>query len=54
MQQGMFAKVQSYEPAPDLLNQVDADVITFEAKSCGAVDLPSIGRKITEKKVSIA
>ena len=52
-QQRMFAKVQSYEPALDLLNQVDADVITFETKSSGAVDLPSIGRKITEKKIGI-
>jgi 5-methyltetrahydropteroyltriglutamate--homocysteine methyltransferase len=52
-QQRMFAKVQSYEPALDLLNQVDADVITFETKSSGAVDLPSIGRKITDKKIGI-
>src|ERR1700690_2807019 len=52
-QQRMFAKVQSYEPALELLNQVDADVITFETKSSGAIDLPSIGRKITEKKIGI-
>ena len=52
-QQRMFAKVQSYEPALDLLNQVDADVLTFETKSSGAVDLPAIGRKITEKKIGI-
>ena len=32
-QQRMFAKVQSYKPALELLNQVDADVITFEMKS---------------------
>ena len=52
-QQRMFAKVQSYEPALDLLNQVDADVLTFETKSSGAIDLPAIGRKITEKKIGI-
>src|SRR3984957_11185618 len=52
-QQYMFAKVQSYEPALDLLNQVAADFITFETKSSGAVDLADIGRQITEKKVGI-
>jgi 5-methyltetrahydropteroyltriglutamate--homocysteine methyltransferase len=49
----MFAKVQSYRPALDLLNQVDADVITFETRSSGAMDLEAIGRQITEKKVGI-
>src|ERR1700722_10577939 len=52
-QQRMFEKVQSYKPALDLLNQVDADVITFETKSSGAADLADIGRQITEKKVGI-
>jgi 5-methyltetrahydropteroyltriglutamate--homocysteine methyltransferase len=52
-QQRMFAKVQSYEPALELLNQVDADVITFETRSSGAQDLAAIGRQITEKKVGI-
>jgi len=52
-QQRMFSKVQSYKPALDLLNQVDADVITFEMKSSGAVDLEDVGRQITEKKVVI-
>jgi 5-methyltetrahydropteroyltriglutamate--homocysteine methyltransferase len=52
-QQRMFAKVQSYKPALDILNQVDADVITFETKSSGAADLADIGRQITEKKVGI-
>ena len=32
-QQRMFATVQSYKPALELLNQVDADVITFEMAS---------------------
>src|SRR5712691_2441227 len=52
-QQRMFAKVQSYKPALELLNQVDADVITFEMKSSGAVDLEDVGRQITAMKVGI-
>ena len=32
-QQRMFATVQSYEPALEFLNQVDADVITFETRA---------------------
>jgi 5-methyltetrahydropteroyltriglutamate--homocysteine methyltransferase len=52
-QQRMFASVQSYAPALALLNEVDADVITFETKSSGALDLAEIGRQITEKKVGI-
>lgn len=52
-QQRMFAKVQSYEPALDVLNQVDADVITFETKSSGAKDLEAIGKRITGKKIGI-
>lgn len=52
-QQRMFAKVQSYEPALEVLNRVDADVITFETRSSGAQDLKAIGRQITDKKVAI-
>jgi 5-methyltetrahydropteroyltriglutamate--homocysteine methyltransferase len=52
-QQRMFAKVQSYKPALELLNQVDADVITFETKSSGAMDLEAIGKAITTMKVGI-
>ena len=52
-QQRMFATVQSYKPALEILNQVDADVLTFETKSSGAQDLEAIGRQITEKKVAI-
>jgi 5-methyltetrahydropteroyltriglutamate--homocysteine methyltransferase len=52
-QQRMFAQVQSYEPALEVLDRVDADVITFETKSSGAMDLEAIGRTITEKKVAI-
>jgi 5-methyltetrahydropteroyltriglutamate--homocysteine methyltransferase len=52
-QQRMFAKVQSYKPALELLNQVDADVITFEMASSGATELEDIGKAITGKKIGI-
>jgi 5-methyltetrahydropteroyltriglutamate--homocysteine methyltransferase len=52
-QQRMFAEVQTYKPALTLLNQVDADVITFEMKSSNAMDLADVGAAITEKKVCI-
>jgi 5-methyltetrahydropteroyltriglutamate--homocysteine methyltransferase len=52
-QQRMFAKVQSYKPALEVLNRVDADVITFETKSSGAMDLEAVGKQITEKKIGI-
>jgi 5-methyltetrahydropteroyltriglutamate--homocysteine methyltransferase len=52
-QQRMFAEVQSYKPALALLNQVDADVITFESVSSGGQDLEAIGAEITDMKVAI-
>ena len=52
-QQRMFAEVQSYKPALEILNQVDADVITFETKSSGTADLEAIGEQITDMKVGI-
>ena len=52
-QQRMFAKVQSYKPALDILNQVDADAITFEMKSSGGIDLEAVGKQITTMKVGI-
>src|ERR1700716_3693519 len=52
-QQRMFAKIQSYKPALELLNQVDADVITFEMKSRNALDLEAVCKGITGKKVAI-
>ena len=48
--------MQSISPdelALELLNQVDADVITFEMKSSNAVDLEAVAQAITEKKVCI-
>src|SRR5262249_57357809 len=50
-QQRMFAKVQSYKPALELLNQVDADVITFEMASSQCADLADVGKHITSMKV---
>src|SRR5262249_60984730 len=52
-QQRMFAKVQSYKPALEILNQVDADVITFEMKSSNALDLEPVCKQITGKKIAI-
>jgi 5-methyltetrahydropteroyltriglutamate--homocysteine methyltransferase len=52
-QQRMFASVQSYKPALEILNQVDADVLTFEMKSSNLMDLEAVGQFITEKKVAI-
>jgi 5-methyltetrahydropteroyltriglutamate--homocysteine methyltransferase len=52
-QQRMFAKVQSYKPALELFNQVDADVLTFESCSSGGIDLEAIGKTIAEKKIAI-
>jgi 5-methyltetrahydropteroyltriglutamate--homocysteine methyltransferase len=52
-QQRMFAAVQSYQPALELLNQVDADVITFEMASSQCADLADVGRHITTMKVGI-
>ena len=52
-QQRMFKTVQSYKPALELLNQVDADVLTFEMKSSNAIDLEAVGQAITGKKVCI-
>ncbi|HVG51696.1 MAG TPA: cobalamin-independent methionine synthase II family protein [Xanthobacteraceae bacterium] len=52
-QQRMFANVQSYKSALDLLNQVDADVITFESCSAGGMDLEAFGKEISHMKVAI-
>ena len=50
-QQRMFGSVQSYKPALEVLNQVDADVITFEMKSSNMMDLEDVGKAITKMKV---
>ena len=52
-QQRMFGAVQSYKPALELLNQVDADVITFEMKSSNLMDLKEVGAAITHMKVCV-
>jgi 5-methyltetrahydropteroyltriglutamate--homocysteine methyltransferase len=52
-QQRMFAKVQSYAPALEVMSRVDADVITFETCSSGGFDLPAIGKHIKDQKIGI-
>ena len=52
-QQRMFAEVQSYKASLELINQVDADVLTFESVSAHGMDLELFGKIITEKKVAI-
>jgi 5-methyltetrahydropteroyltriglutamate--homocysteine methyltransferase len=52
-QQRMFKEVQSYKSALEMLNKVDADVITFESVSAGGADLADFGKIITEKKICI-
>ncbi len=52
-QQRMFKEVQSYRNALEMLNKVDADVITFELVSAGGADLEAFGKIITDKKIAI-
>ena len=49
----MFAEVQTYKPALEVLNQVDADLITFEMKSSNGMDLEAVCKQITGKKIAI-
>jgi 5-methyltetrahydropteroyltriglutamate--homocysteine methyltransferase len=51
--QRLFAKTPSYVPALEALNEVDADVITFETCSSNGMDLEAIGKRIRDKKVCI-
>jgi 5-methyltetrahydropteroyltriglutamate--homocysteine methyltransferase len=52
-QQRMFGSIQSYKPALALLNQVDADVITFEMASSHCAEMEEVGQAITSMKVGI-
>jgi 5-methyltetrahydropteroyltriglutamate--homocysteine methyltransferase len=52
-QQRMFKEVQSYKNALEMLNKVDADVITFESASAHGMDLADFGKIITGKKIAI-
>jgi 5-methyltetrahydropteroyltriglutamate--homocysteine methyltransferase len=52
-QQRIFSSVQSYAPALDALDRVEADVITFECCSSGGLDLEAIGKRIKTKKIAI-
>jgi len=48
--QRMFDQIPSYLPGLELLNQIDADVITFETRASGPGELEAIGKAITGKK----
>ena len=52
-QQRAFDEPQSYQPALDVMNGLDADVITFECCSNGGMDLLAISERITEAKIGI-
>ena len=52
-QQRVFDEVQSYQPTLEALNEVEADVLTFETCSSGTGDLKAIGEIITGKKIAI-
>jgi 5-methyltetrahydropteroyltriglutamate--homocysteine methyltransferase len=53
-QQRMFTSVQSYKNGLEMLNKVDADVITFESVSAGGADLEAFGKIISsDKKIAI-
>ncbi len=52
-QQRMFAEVQSYGTSLKKINEVEADVVTFESCSAGGMDLEAFGREITGKKICI-
>jgi 5-methyltetrahydropteroyltriglutamate--homocysteine methyltransferase len=53
-QQRMFRDVMSYKPALEMLNKVDADVVTFESVSAHGMDLEAFGKVISsDKKICI-
>jgi 5-methyltetrahydropteroyltriglutamate--homocysteine methyltransferase len=49
----MFKEIQSYQPTLEVLNQVDADVLTFETCSSGPGDLHAISEVIKDKKIVV-
>ena len=52
-QQRIFDAQQSYIPALEALNRVDADIVTFECCSSGGADLGAIGEAITDRKIAV-
>lgn len=52
-QQRIFDSQQSYLPALEALERVDADIVTFECCSSGGADLDAIGRHFADKKIAI-
>jgi 5-methyltetrahydropteroyltriglutamate--homocysteine methyltransferase len=51
--QRMFDPIPSYLPGLELLNEVAADLITFETRASGPGELEAIGNAIPEKKIGI-
>ena len=52
-QQRIFDAQQSYVPALEALNRVDADIVTFECCSSGGADLREIGEAIIDRKIAV-
>jgi 5-methyltetrahydropteroyltriglutamate--homocysteine methyltransferase len=52
-QQRIFDSQQTYVPALEPLNRVDADIVTFECCSSGGADLAEIGGAITDRKIAV-
>jgi 5-methyltetrahydropteroyltriglutamate--homocysteine methyltransferase len=52
-QQRLFDVDRSYAEALPQLNRLEVDVLTFECASTNCLDLESIGKAITDKKVAI-
>jgi 5-methyltetrahydropteroyltriglutamate--homocysteine methyltransferase len=52
-QQRIFQDVQSYQPTLEALNEIEADVLTFETRSSGPGDLKAIGEVVKDKKIAI-
>ncbi len=52
-QQRAFDEPQSYGPALEAMNNIDADIITFECCSTGGMDLEAIAERIVGKKIAV-
>ncbi|MEE9274242.1 MAG: cobalamin-independent methionine synthase II family protein [bacterium] len=52
-QQRTYDPNKRYDPALEYMNELDADVLTFECASTGGRDIEAIGKKITKPKIAI-
>ncbi len=52
-QQRTYDPNKRYEPALEYMNELDADVLTFECASSGGRDVEAIGKKIIKPKIAI-